>query len=498
MNDIAAVLGNEFRYAIIGGHVIDVLRQMPDDSISMVWTSPPYFGLRDYGLPPVIWGGDPSCQHAWGSVLPGSKRGNSGTPTNKNNRGEKYARGNPRGRFCEKCGAWEGSLGLEPTPNLYIDHLVEVFREIRRVLHPTGVAFLNLGDSYWGDSPIRKKSQEAFSETWDPEQTASRGGLRRTAARLDDLKPKDLVGMPWATVFALRADGWWLRAEIIWAKDISFCPTYSGGVMPESVNSRPTRAHETIFMLAKSSDYYWDADAIREPHASSTFKRINQKSFDSQTGGDKDYGKGANPNRSARRAVENLRERLRTKTVEDPHIGGRRQPGEASAFHPLGRNVRDVWTVNPQPFPEAHFAVAPERLVTPCVLAGSSEKGVCAACGAPWQRVVKRRRLPKDAVDSGDRKALHGPTYSRHKRSIPGGQSLVGFEASAGWEPTCECEGKVVPSLILDPFCGAGTTGIVSLRNGRRFIGIDLSTDYVSMAQRRLEQITIPGRLFDA
>jgi hypothetical protein len=167
----------------------------------------------------------------------------------------------PSSGLCRSCGAWRGTLGLEPTPELYVAHMVEVFREVRRVLRKDGVCWLNLGDSYFGDSPTRKRSAEAFSETWDLAQTASRGGLRRSAASVNGLKPKDLVGIPWRVAFALQADGWWLRSDIIWSKP---------NPMPESVQDRPTRAHEYVFLLSRSERYYYDGIAIREPLAESS------------------------------------------------------------------------------------------------------------------------------------------------------------------------------------------------------------------------------------
>lgn len=187
------------RNTILQGDALTVLRTVPTGIAQCCVTSPPYWGLRDYGH--------------------------------------------------------EEQYGLENDPQEFVQKLVEVFREVRRVLKEDGTLWLNLGDSYFGDSPPRKSSQEAFSSTWDASNTASRGGSRRSAARLRDLKPKDLVGVPWMVAFALRADGWHLRSDIIWAK---------GSMMPEPVKDRPTRSHEYIFLLTKTAQYYYDTEAVRE------------------------------------------------------------------------------------------------------------------------------------------------------------------------------------------------------------------------------------------
>ncbi|MHB8352434.1 MAG: hypothetical protein ACYDFT_07110 [Thermoplasmata archaeon] len=159
-------------------------------------TSPPYWGLRDYGLPPVLWGGSPTCSHDWDSPIPGDPKGGSGTPNGRNAVGAGYARGERRGRCCLSCDAWLGQLGLEPTAELFVQHLTGVFDEVRRVLRSDGTLWLNLGDTFQGDSPVRRSSSEAFSDRWDSSQTRGRGGPRRSAARSGDLKPKDLAGIP--------------------------------------------------------------------------------------------------------------------------------------------------------------------------------------------------------------------------------------------------------------------------------------------------------------
>ena len=210
------------------GDVRQLLADLPESSIDCCVTSPPYWGLRDYGIPPQVWGGDPVCHHSWRTA--------AGDAT------------------CRSCGAWRGHLGLEPSPDLFVEHMVEVFRGVRRVLKSSGTVWVNLGDCYnAGTTAPRQPSLDRVGY-W---QAAGSMGDRRVKA--PGLKPKDLVGIPWRVALALQADGWYLRADLIWAKP---------NPMPESVTDRPTRSHEYVFLLAKSPRYFYDAEAIREPCAS--------------------------------------------------------------------------------------------------------------------------------------------------------------------------------------------------------------------------------------
>lgn len=249
------------------GNALDELRKLPDESIDCIVTSPPYWRKRVYGTVPQVWGGVSDCAHIWGAAIPGESKGGSGTPTDKNNRGEDYARGAGMGKFCQSCGAWRGELGLEPTPALFVEHMMLILAECMRVLKKRGTMWLNFGDTYYGDSPTRAKAEENFSGAWDASQTASRGGERRSARAIGGLKPKCLVGIPWRVALACIDAGWWVRSEIIWEKP---------SAMPESVKDRPSVAHETIFLLSKSKRYYYDADAIRNALANDTLARYGR------------------------------------------------------------------------------------------------------------------------------------------------------------------------------------------------------------------------------
>src|SRR5207249_6055691 len=221
------------------GDCLTSLQALPDQSIQCCVTSPPYWGLRDYGVPKTVWGGDPKCKHVWGEEIAvhatnhtDKRRWSHG----RNGRGEEQPvekrpgwkrQTSGQGSYCA-CGAWLGALGLEPTPYLFVEHLTELFREVRRVLRDDGTLWLNLGDSYFnGDKGAPKR-------TTTGKQITVRGCLGRSTPNRfpqDGLKPKDLVGIPWRVAFALQADGWYLRSDIIWHKP---------NPMPESVTARPT------------------------------------------------------------------------------------------------------------------------------------------------------------------------------------------------------------------------------------------------------------------
>jgi DNA modification methylase len=266
-----------------------VLAQLPSDSVDCCVTSPPYWGLRNYDTEPTVWGGDAACLHFW------------------------------LDDFCTECGAWRGSLGLEPTPELYTEHIVQTFREVFRVLKPTGTLWLVIGDSYAGSSGSYRANidRDNYAVTgWTrPGQLSFK--TRPPTASIQSrsrLKNKDLVGIPWMVALALRDAGWYLRCDIIWEKP---------NATPESAKDRPCRSHEYVFLLTKSPNYAYDRMAIREP------------------------------------------------SVGSASNGGNNTVNSVSL-----RNRRSVWTVPTQPFHGQHFATFPSELVRPCIRAGCPESGV--------------------------------------------------------------------------------------------------------------------------
>jgi len=377
---------------------------------------------------------------------------------------------------------------LEPTPELYVAHLVQVFREVRRVLRDDGTLWLNLGDSFCGGGNNRGNIMPLSEK--QPSNKGATGQCAGLKPRTSNLKPKDLVGIPWMVAFALRADGWWLRRDIIWSKD---------NPMPESCRDRPTTAHEYVFLLTKSAKYFYDAEAVKEPLARASVKRLKQPGFEQQAGGPKDYGHRTNQNRSARKALCNLHEKLiAAEKWGDRHEGwSARDPG-------IGRACRSVWTGANQPSSLEHYASFPVWLAKRCIQAGTSEKGACPTCGAPWARLLRR--------DSDTDTSYKGSSFSKGKTvNRDGGDRAQKGERfikmPAGWEPTCSCAGQecpghhlapargaepaqpdALPQVVLDPFAGTGTVGVACIELEREFVGIELADSYVEMAGRRLEK----------
>lgn len=383
----------EYENVILQGDSAQMLRTLPEKICQTCITSPPYWGLRDYG-------------HA-------------------------------------------EQLGLEKTPEEYVRKLVEIFSEVKRVLRDDGVIWLNLGDSYagsWGAMSY------AGSDIAARRFGADGGKIARpvTSRTSNGLKPKDLVGIPWMVAFALRADGWYLRSDVIWAKP---------NPMPESVTDRPTKSHEYIFLLSKSQRYYYDADAIKEPASYNTNARVSRVKMEEHKsaptaerngirgkyktpdGWDTTKGEGGHGSIHKEGREKGYRG-YKTKSQENgqsPQRHGKDirpktvAPGQGiknnSSFDEAlvqivdERNKRTVWTVATQPYKEAHFATYPEDLITPCILAGCPESGI-----------------------------------------------------------------------VLDPFFGSGTTGAAAKRFGRKYIGIELNPEYVKLAERRIAKV--PENLF--
>jgi DNA modification methylase len=337
---------------ILNGDCRQLLQAIPDCSVDCCVTSPPYFGLRDYGV--------------------------------------------------------DGQIGLEASPQAFVDELVTVFREVRRVLRDDGTLWLNLGDSYagsWGNyggaNRGKGKQREIANGSLIKDQADRNGLYLPPTAKVEGLKPKDLIGIPWRVAFALQADGWYLRQDLIWSKP---------NPMPESVRDRCTKAHEYLFLLSKSERYHFDAKAIAEPVTPSTVARLSQATLEGQAGSNRVPGKTNG-----------------TMKASAPRFGGskygdaegeehRTKSGNAYDLKDGMRNRRSVWTVATQPFTDAHFATFPPDLIEPCIKAG------CPIGGC-----------------------------------------------------------------VLDPFGGAGTTGLVADRLNRNAILIELNPDYAEMARRRIE-----------
>jgi DNA modification methylase len=353
------------------GDAVTKLGELPSESVQCCVTSPPYWGLRDY-----------SC---------------------------------------------DSQLGLEKTPKEYVSKMVEVFREVRRVLRKDGTLWLNIADTMLPD--------------------------------------KNEADIPHRLRIALGDDGWVKRSTIIWHKP---------NPMPEAARDRPTKAHEYLFLLTKSANYFYDAEAIKETN----------------TGRNK-----------------------RTVWTVDDHQGlvqwlATNDSAALARFVAESRNKKDVWRIVTAPYPEAHFATYPTDLVKPCIMAGTSARGCCPKCGAPWERVVEQVGLSTYAKVKGERSwremrdvaVSRGTTPSRPNSGQTRNESGSTPHLDAaptktiGWQPTCKCKisadtsmllGDIVPCTVLDPFAGSGTTGQAALELGRKAILIELNPKYITLIEKR-------------
>ncbi len=371
---------------IINADVMDGLRQLGDESVHCVVTSPPYYALRDYGV--------------------------------------------------------DGQIGIEASPEIFVARMVEVFSEIRRVLRKDGTCWMNMGDSY------NQNQGKGFDTNQD-------GGERKRVAASPKassggLPPKNLLGMPWRLAFALQADGWWLRSDIIWAKP---------NPMPESVTDRPTKSHEYVFLLTRSERYFYDAEAIKEAASGVVGNARTFRGGGAYTGG---------------RSFQNSNGSERESHGNAPNESG-------------SRNKRSVWTIATSPFPDAHFATFPPELPEICILAGTSQKGCCAKCGAPWGRETET--IYTDAhkgMVGNQRKAAQTASWSANHDGRENDKRMNKNVATLGWSPSCSCNADVIPATVLDPFSGAGTTCLVADRLQRNAIGIELNPTYAAMSERRI------------
>lgn len=381
---------NDYRNKILQGDCLDVLKTLPDSLVDCCITSPPYYGLRDYGTGEWV-GGDPNCPH---------RRLSKYSPNTSTGHAQEELRGNVGDAIykmvCPLCGAVrvDKQIGLEETPEEYIDKLVKVFREVKRVLKDDGTLWVNIGDSYWGSGSRGYDFTGKFNETSKIQEgskgTTNLSNIPKLIGKTDTgIKNKDLIGIPWMLAFALRADGWYLRQDIIWHKP---------NPMPESVKDRCTKSHEYVFLLSKRPHYYFDYEAIQEEATGydgrkDTFHKGSPKYDEAK----------CVPGEKVQNSASRAHERWKFKSL----------PDKDDTVVPV-RNKRDVWSVATKSVREAHFATFPEELIEPCILAGCPKNGV-----------------------------------------------------------------------VLDPFFGSGTTGRVATTNGRNYLGIELNSDYIEIANKR-------------
>ena len=459
-------------FTLYNGDAREVLRELPAESVHMCVTSPPFFGLRDYQT--GTWeGGDAECDHK------------------RHNRADQYAEKHTnatgtipgvnkarRSEFfegdCGKCGARriDRQIGLESTPEEWVAQLVSVFEEVKRVLRKDGTLWVECGDSY------AQGGGAAGSE-----KQASNVGSLDTTRRASDygLKPKDLIGQPFLLAFALREVGWYWRNVCIWHKP---------NPMPESVRDRFTVSHSYVLLFSKSPRYFFDAEAVREPFDHGTNKndghgfRWNSPRYVGQPdvmpnhtldGSDGDTPRGPDGRRvTTVKAGDN--------SIQ--HRDGERWPNS-------GRNARSVWTIATEPLPFEHYAAFPQALAERCIKAGTSERGCCPECGAPWVREVESELVKSPVHGSGSTVRGRGEGTETNGWAGEAMPRLNRQTATVGWRPSCDHGHAPIPASVLDCFLGSGTTALVARRLGRKCIGIELNEKYCELAAERTKQLSL-------
>jgi site-specific DNA-methyltransferase (adenine-specific) len=406
---------------LYNGHVLDTLKQLPSDTVSCCVTSPPYWALRDYGTDGVVWDGDADCEHEWNEETfnQHSGRGDcqkSGKYSQQANIPDKQL----TRHICSKCGAWKGQLGLEPDFNLYIKHLCDIFDEVKRVLRKDGTCWVNLGDTYSGGG----SGQKDTGKHGYPSDVMCCLGNKPSGNT--ELQNKNLCNIPSRFSIEMQNRGGIMRNKIIWHKP---------NCMPSSVTDRFTVDFEEIFFFVKNKKYWFEQQLV--PY-DAPMNRWGGESLKRDTSKTKEY-----------------------KDIQKIGHSSAFRVGRTMRPNEQGKNMRTVWKIPTQPFPDAHFAVFPEKLVETPIKAGCP-KDICTKCGKPREKIFSKQIEVK-------------------KYSIQ-----AGYESTNGYT-TCDCNAPFVPGIVLDPFMGSGTTAVYCEKNHYRWIGCDVSDKYCEMIKGRLE-----------
>ena len=558
---------------ILNGDALTHLKELPSESIDCVVTSPPYWALRDYGEQvQVIWDGEKDCEHEWKENVIPKQRGNlKGIWEDRNNFNANSSNKEQISNFCSKCNAWKGQLGLEPTFDLYIKHLCDVFNEVKRVLKKSGTCWVNLGDTYWGGGNNRGSSEENLSE----KQFSNRGARGQNQREWNkNYQAKSLCMIPFRFAIEMVNRGWILRNSLIWHKP---------NVMPSSVKDRFTVDFEYLFFFVKSKKYYFETQY--EPIVSINDKRLGKgrikskgKSMSGNYGMDsvqigtkipkqdlvgnpqdtgfnqrwkesqknpyavqprekeftefrslpdlKEFSKYLNESRKWKKITIEEIEKIMESQAPHHWFNGESYPSkedylklkqilEFGDFYDksmteifekssekqnsieYGRNKRAVWRITTKPFKESHFAVFPEELVETPIKAGCPEF-VCNKCGKAREKIFNHK-VPKMGIDlpvsvmkidksnpfiggnlsqNSVLRIKGGDNYAKWKEEHP--DEFVGYS-------DCGCNAGFSGGIVLDPFFGSGTVGVVALKNNRSFIGIELNQEYIKIAEARLK-----------
>ncbi len=485
---------------VLLGDALQQLKTLPDGCVDLVVSSPPYYNLRNYGTPPVIYGGDPGCEHDFVETERVRRSSDSKPGAKSSSNPGSIARDVPvRSGTCSKCGAWEGDLGMEPTVDLFVANLVSIMREVWRVLKPTGVVFINIADSYASGkgsclNPGGGKDSLGQQRKADGAHPTHRGNKSELAAQ--KIRPKSQMLIPERFRIAMQLDGWICRDAPVWVKGREYADDDVGmNPMPGSQKDRCTSAYEFVYMFTKEERYFFDWQAIAEPPRESSIARLGQD-VEAQTGSTRANGGG--------KTNGNMKAVLSGSFARSTKYGDSPPPGQMPQHRADRENIdynsvalvmpRNVWIFPTRGYKGSHYATFPPELPRRCILVGSSAHGCCSACGKPWVRVSKAEIAPgQNRNPQTEREqagcAVENQGSKRHRDGDRGGHMVV---EQQGWQPTCTCDAPVSPAVILDPFMGSGTTAQVAEELGRDWIGIDLDARNMKLVEERLAKVRGP------
>ena len=513
------------KISLMNGNVLDMLKNIPNESIDCIVSSCPYYGLRSYKGADAIWGGNPECEHEWVNQEIHKDNLRFRDPNHKASVGnhknqEIYSSSNVKTNSCYKCGAWKGQLGLDPTYQLYVEHLMLVMKELKRVLKKTGTLFWNMGDTYSGAGAGQKDTGKASYEASD---------FRHFPIK-SNLPNKSLMMIPERLAMAMIDDRWILRNKLAWFKR---------NAMPSSVSDRFSNKWEYVFFFTKSQKYYFDLDSIRKPLAESSIKRISQENIPNQ------FQKGKSVDFAETEPVNNIPKILNNMHKKYNGVYSNLTPEESEKYgSPRARNMRhdgqsmdnndDLHGANPgdvvfddtiydlytdpniqdafieylegerpellmpsildiptMPHSFAHFAVFPETLVNPLIKVGCPSD-VCVKCGKPKLPFFINTGRYYDH-GTGEYVEYHTRETKEKIMEATGASSSSVFntevikEKEIKWLPSCKCNADFEPGTVLDPFAGSGTVGVVAKKQGKSAILIEISPEYVEIIKNRLE-----------
>lgn len=434
---------------VLKGDALTVLKTLPSEFINCTVTSPPYWGLRDYGIEPIIWDGNPNCKHEWiietkEKITQDFTKLHTWNGDGRNRTSGKKTtilKNKITNGFCSKCGAWKGSLGLEPTFDLYIKHLCDIFDEVKRVLRKDGTLWVNLGDTY--NSKISAPNMPKLNKRYD-EYYEKTKKFRNEIVRKSGILEKSLCLIPFRFAIEMVNRGWILRNVIIWHKP---------NCMPSSAKDRFTVDFEYLFFFVKNKKYWFE-------------QQFEPQYWNGQSG-----KKNCRNNEIGRSDDAN-------KTMNS---GG---------VNEQGRNKRTVWTIPTKPYPEAHFAVYPAELIRTCIKAGCP-KEVCKKCGKAREKIYEKGELVPTIEGSYPENQIEQQYGIKKGGTGVGGHSLPKRELKEIGYTDCHCNAGFEGGVVLDPFAGSGTTLEEAIRQGKNYIGIELKDDYIKLIEKRLSKVQV-------